>query len=142
MARNEYEAQVAVFEWAALYESKYPDLWFLNGSMMGGTKIEPKLLNKLKKAGMKKAKPDINLPVARGGYIGLWIEMKRRGGPDPRQDQIEWLIRLSGAGHLALCCKGSDAAIRMIKRYVTGKIIKGESQNGIKNKKSRGVHPN
>jgi len=130
MARNEYEAQVAVFEWAALYESKYPDLWFLNGSMMGGTKIEPKLLNKLKKAGMKKAKPDINLPVARGGYIGLWIEMKRRGGPGPRQDQIEWLERLGRAGHYPVCCKGSDAAIRIIKQYLEGKFIKKGKVDG------------
>jgi hypothetical protein len=123
--RSEYDEQVAVFQWAALYQSKYPDLFFLNGSIMGGTGLTPAILNKLKKAGMKKGKPDINLPIARGGYIGLWIELKRRGGPNPSQDQIIWLRALDHAGHLALCCKGSDAAISIIKQYVTGKLLKG-----------------
>lgn len=123
--RSEYDEQVAIFAWAILNEYKYPCLDMLHGSIMGGTGIKPALLNKLKKAGMKKGKPDINLPVARGGYIGLWIELKRRGGPDPTEDQIRWLIRLAEEGHFCVCCKGSDAAIRTIKRYVDGKIIKG-----------------
>jgi len=137
---SEYDAQVAIFEWAALYESKYPDLWLLNGSIMGA-QIPPRILNKLKKAGMKKGKPDINLPVSRGGYSGLWIELKRKEGSDPSQEQVEWLIRLSNAGHLAVCCKGSDAAIRTIKQYVTGNLVKGECSDAIKTK-SKGIHPN
>lgn len=93
---------------------------------MGGTGISPAILNKLKKAGMKKGKPDINLPVARGGYIGLWIELKRQGGPNPSQAQETFLRVLAGAGHYAVCCKGSDAAISIIKAYITGKIKKGK----------------
>jgi hypothetical protein len=129
MKRSEYNEQVMIFEWARLYELQYPDLFLLHGSIMGGTGISLAILNKFKKAGMKKGKPDINLPVARGGYIGLWIELKRRGGPNPSDDQETWLRALAGAGHYAVCCKGSDAAISIIKSYLTGKILK-EDQDG------------
>lgn len=121
---SEYDEQVVIFEWARLYELQYPDLCLLHGSIMGGTGISPAILNKLKKAGMKKGKPDINLPVARGGYIGLWIELKRQGGPNPSQEQETWLRALAGAGHYAVCCKGYDAAISVIKAYITGEIRK------------------
>ena len=127
---SEYNSQVAIFEWARLYEMQYPDLWLLHGSIMGGTGISPAILNKLKKAGMKKGKPDINLPVGRGGYLGLWIELKRKGGPNPTQDQVDWLIRLSDAGHYCVCCKGSDAAISVLKAYISGKIIKPVKNDG------------
>jgi len=140
--RSEYDEQVAIFQWAMVYQATWPDLFLINGSIMGGTGMRPKILNKLAKAGMKKGKPDINLPIARGGYIGLWIELKRRGGPDPSEDQIRWLVRLNGAGHLAVCCKGSDAAIRTIKQYVTGELVKGEVSDAIQINESTGVHPN
>lgn len=127
--RSEYDEQVAIFEWAEMYQNQYPDLFLLNGSIYGGIKIEPKYLNKLIRAGMKKGKPDINLPVARGGYFGLWIELKRRGGPKPTQEQVDWLMRLSKAGHYCVCCKGSDAAISVIKQYITGQIEKNMAQS-------------
>lgn len=127
---SEYDSQVAIFEWARLYEMQYPDLWLLNGSIMGGTGISPAILNKFKKAGMKKGKPDINLPVARGGYLGLWIELKRKGGPNPTQEQVDWLVRLAQAGHYTVCCKGSHAAISVITAYISGEIVKPVQNDG------------
>ena len=66
-ARSEYEDQVAVFQWAAINQPRWPCLKLLYGSLMG-THVPIKLLNKAKKAGMKKGKPDLNLPVPMGGY--------------------------------------------------------------------------
>jgi hypothetical protein len=123
---TEYAEQVRIFAWAAVNENRLPDLFLLNGSIMGGSKMSYRGLNKLRKAGMKKGKPDINLPIARGGYIGLWIELKRQGGPNPAEAQVIWLRRLAGAGHLAVCCKGADAAISVIEKYLNGKLIKGQ----------------
>ena len=139
--RSEYSEQVAVFLWAMMYEKMYPDLWLMSGSIMGGTKVPFKILAKWKKSGMKKGKPDIQLPVARGGFIGLWIELKVRGGKNPSPDQVTYLTRLSEAGHCCYCCKGSDAAIEIIKRYVNGKIIKGGSQDEIFDERQSGFHP-
>lgn len=123
--RSEYEDQVAVFEWAALHEHQWPCLKLLFGSLMG-VKLPLKLLNKAKKAGMKKGKPDINLPVPRGGFCGLWIELKALGGQKPKGDQKRILEHLGQVGNAVFACKGSAAAIRTIKAYVKGEIKKNE----------------
>ncbi len=120
MANPEYDAQVAVFEWAALYQNQYPCLDLLFGSLMG-VRLPPKLLNKHKKAGMKKGKPDINLPVARGGFIGLWIELKAPGN-DVTPDQERILRRLAEEGNAAYRCTGAAATIKIIEAYVNGEI--------------------
>lgn len=121
--RTEYEDQVAVFEWALRNEYRYPDLELLFGSIMG-VKLHPKILNKMRKAGMKKGKPDINLPVPMGGFCGLWIELKRSGGKKPSPEQVATLQALAKAGNAAYSCQGSSAAIRIIEAYLKGEIFK------------------
>ena len=123
LARAEYLEQVAVFEWAASMEYKWPCLKLLFGSLMG-VKLSPKYLNKHKMAGMKKGKPDINLPVPMGGYCGLWIELKRIDGDLPKKnsDQDKMLRNLTIVGNVTFACKGSKPAIEIIKRYLEGKI--------------------
>jgi hypothetical protein len=123
--RSEYEDQVAIFEWAAKYEYCWPCLELLFGSLMG-IKLPLKLLNKALKSGMKKGKPDINLPVPRGGYCGLWIELKAVGGKKPAGDQKRILKHLGREGNAVFACKGSDAAIRTIEAYVKGEIIRND----------------
>lgn len=120
-SRSEYEDQVAIFEWSERLEYKWPCLALLFGSLMG-IHLPPKYLNKAAKAGMKKGKPDINLPVARGGYHGLWIELKRSGGEKPRADQERTLRLLAGEGNAAYSCFGSKAAIETITNYILGYI--------------------
>jgi hypothetical protein len=121
--RSEYEDQVAIFEWAAINEHRWPCLKLLFGSLMG-IKLPFKLLNKAKKAGMKKGKPDINLPVPRGGFCGLWIELKAMGGNKPTDDQIRVLKHLGDEGNACFVRIGSEDAIRTIQAYVKGEIIK------------------
>jgi hypothetical protein len=119
--RSEHEDQVAVFEWAARYESRWPCLALLFGSLMG-IPLTPKYLNKAIKAGMKKGKPDINLPVSRGGYHGLWIELKRKGGKKPEPDQERILRMLAAEGNAVYACHGSESAIDTITNYLQGHI--------------------
>ena len=121
--RSEYKDQVAIFEWAALHEHRWPCLALLFGSLMG-VKLHPGQLNKAKKAGMKKGKPDINLPVPRGGFCGLWIELKRLKGNDATPDQLRVLRHLKAERNAVFIEKGSEAAIRTIKAYVKGEIKK------------------
>lgn len=122
-ARSEYEDQVAVFEWAALNECRWPCLKLLFGSIMG-VKLHPKILNKMYKAGMKKGKPDIQLPVARGGYHSLWIELKRLKGGKVKEDQKATIMALRHEGNAAFMERGSANAIKTIKAYLKGEIIK------------------
>lgn len=121
--RPEYEDQVAVMEWAKRMEYKWPCLKLLFGSLMG-VKLPPKYLNKYEKAGMKKGKPDINLPVPMGGYCGLWIELKRKGGDKPSEEQEATLKNLAIVGNATYACYGSAAAIRIITKYLEGKIVR------------------
>ena len=121
LERSEYEDQVAVFEWAALNEYRWPCLALLFGSLMGA-KLPPKYLNKYIKAGMKKGKPDIHLPVPIGGHCGLWIELKRKGERLPTGEQHKMLINLEAVGNAVYACRGSQAAINVLVDYLTGKI--------------------
>lgn len=121
--RPEYEDQVEIFRWAAELEPQWPCLHLLYGSMMG-VKLPIRILNKLIKAGMKKGKPDINLPVPIGGHCGLWIELKRYKGAKPSEKQVEMLVALSAVGNASFHCKGSAAAKRLILNYLTGKVIR------------------
>lgn len=76
---TEDEEQIALFRWAAMMEWKYPQLRRLYHIPNGGkrTKAEAGIF---KAMGVKSGVPDVHLPVARGGYHGLYIEMKRTKG--------------------------------------------------------------
>ncbi len=121
--QSEFVEQVAVFEWAALHEWRWPCLALLFGSIMG-VHLPPKYLNKCLKAGMKKGKPDINMPFPMGGYIGLWIELKKSDGKKPRKEQERYLRMLAAAGNATFACRGSRPAIRVITAYLENKICR------------------
>ena len=103
-----------------MYERKYPQLELLNSSL-NGVNLDIREAKRAKDAGMKKGFPDINLPVARGGFIGLYIELKE-GNNKPTVDQIRILNILGREGHLPLIVKGSTKAIEIIENYLLGKI--------------------
>jgi hypothetical protein len=117
----EWEHQASIFEWAAVSLRKYPKLKLLNGSL-NGVRLTIGQAVKAKRAGMKKGYPDIFLPVARGGYYGLYIELKREFSGSTTREQKEWLADLAAEGHYTTVCKGSDAAIKTIIDYLEGKI--------------------
>ena len=71
----------------------------------------------LKRQGRRKGVPDLCIPVARGKYHSLYIEMKAEGGKLTR-DQLDWLNLLRGQGMAAFCCYGSKNAIACIERYM------------------------
>lgn len=122
---TEHQEQCAVFEWAALNESKYPGLDMLfatmNGAWLAGRgKQTYALVAKYKAAGLRKGVLDIYLDVARQGYHGLRIEMKRIGKRNkPNEDQERWLNRLAEQGYFACVCWGADQAIEVLKWYLS-----------------------
>ena len=62
--------------------------------------------------------PDICLPVARGGYHGLYIELKRLKGGRVEECQQWYLANLSRQGYKAVVCKGWEAARDVIEEYL------------------------
>jgi hypothetical protein len=114
---SEYQEQAKIFKWAALNEKIWPALRLLNASL-NGVRLTIGQAKKAKAAGMKKGFPDLFLPVPRGIYHGLFIELKRVGGPKPTKYQRQWLEDLVSEGYDCYCCRGSDAAIATIKSYL------------------------
>ena len=72
---------------------------------------------RLKSQGVKPGVPDLCIPVARGKYHSLYIELKDDGGK-PTKQQIEWIYRLREEGMCAWVCVGVDNALELIRRYL------------------------
>lgn len=100
---------------AARYE--HPELALLyhipNGGKRG--KIEAA---RLKGMGVKPGVPDYHLPVARGGYHGVWIELKAPRGRTS-EEQRQWITDLRTQGHLAEVCVGWIEAKHVLQRYLS-----------------------
>ena len=73
---------------------------------------------KLKAEGTKSGVPDICLPVARGAFIGCYIEMKADSKKKTSETQDWWLSKLAIAGHFAIRCNSADEAIHALENYL------------------------
>lgn len=72
---------------------------------------------RLKAQGLKPGVPDVCLPTAHGGYIGLYIEMKVEPNK-PNENQKEWLRKLREQGHLTAVCYNWEEAKQLIEQYI------------------------
>lgn len=73
---------------------------------------------KFKRTGVRAGVPDLMLAVARGGAHGLFIEMKRRQGGKVSEAQKEFIALLTEQGYKCVVCKGFDAALEEIRKYL------------------------
>lgn len=113
---TEEQEQEAVFQWAEIMSNRYPELQLLAHIPNGGLRSKSEAV-RFKRAGVKKGFPDLILPVARKGYHGLFIEMKRQKGGRLSQEQKYWLDALFQQGYLAVRCDGADEAIAILQKY-------------------------
>lgn len=119
MAVHESKHQQAVIKWSQQpsIRSRWPELALLyhikNETPMGGAKQ----VAVDKAMGVKKGVPDLHLPVARGQYHGLYIEMKSMTGY-AGEAQRWWHDRLQEQGYAVEICKGWNAAVDVIERYL------------------------
>lgn len=75
----------------------------------------------LKAEGVKAGVPDLHLPVARGGYHSLYVEMKSQTGT-PSEAQKEWIAALLAEGNLAGMRRGCAAAVDVLEKYLKGNV--------------------
>lgn len=116
---TEDEEQAALFQWAAYAQGAHPELGLMYAIANGGYRhIATAVM--LKQTGVRSGVPDICLPVARGGFHALFVEMKRREGGRVSVDQKMWLNALNEQGYRAVVCKGWEAAAETIKQYLGG----------------------
>lgn len=85
-------------------------------------KRSPQMGARLKKMGMQKGFPDLVIPLPRGNYHGLYIELKV-GYNKTTADQKRWLTKLNANGYAATACWGMDEAINTINTYLRGEEI-------------------
>jgi len=84
-----------------------------------GANVSKAQAGKARAAGVKAGKPDIHLPVAKNGFCGLWIELKRKDGGRVSLVQDEMLRLLAEYQNAVYVCAGADAAIKVIENYLS-----------------------
>ena len=115
--QHEAAEQEALFRWANYQLRQYPELVWLYACPNGGSRNKAEAAN-LKRQGVKAGIPDICLPVARGGYHGLYIELKA-GKNKPTDKQKECIAWLRSQGYMAEVCVGWQQAAELITKYLT-----------------------
>lgn len=112
--------QIQLFEWAALQSGKYPELALLFHIPNGG-KRDAREAARFKRMGVKPGVPDLFLPVPRGKFHGLFVELKSSKGK-LSDNQKRWLQDLAMNGYAACVCFGFDEAKTDIIKYLEGKL--------------------
>lgn len=113
---SEDNEQALLFQWADLAALTFPELKLMYHVPNEG-KRSISTGSRLKRLGLKSGVPDIALPVARGGYIGLYIEMKY-GRNTLTENQRIWLDMLKKAGHMTAVCYSFTEAKDVILGYL------------------------
>lgn len=108
--------QEALFSWAAYNMQRMPELEYLHHVPNGGKRDKATAIA-LKRQGVKAGVPDIHLPVPRGEYHGLYIELKA-GKNTTTAKQREWLEFLREQGHYTAICYNWQLAAELIERYL------------------------
>lgn len=136
---NEAGAQEALFNWAQYQYERYPELELLYHIPNGG-KRDARTAANLKRQGLKAGVPDLHLPVARGGYHGLYIELKV-GSNKPTPLQKKWLSNLNKQGYLAVVCYGWQGAAEQLINYLELKMAAGGLKSADNETAQSGLMP-
>lgn len=113
----EHQHQASLVDWVKKHETVWPELRLLF-AVPNAAKRSPRLAAYMKAEGLKAGVPDLMLPVARQGYHGLFIEMKRPKKYSVSDEQKQWIADLQAQGYKAVVCAGFDAAWGVLRDYV------------------------
>lgn len=117
----ETEEQQSLFEWVETQSKIYPELALMFAIPNGG-KRHYKTACTLKKEGVMPGVADIFLPVARCGYHGIFIEMKRKKGGRLSANQKKFLKAIEHQGYCYIVPEGWEEAAKWIMYYMTNKF--------------------
>lgn len=115
----EHSEQVHLILWAdgGKIAGRYPNARKIFAIPNGGHR-NVVVAGKLKAEGVRAGVPDLCFPEARGGYFGLWIEMKVRPNR-PSAEQVERLTQLNADGYLAFICWSAEEAQVILGWYLS-----------------------
>jgi hypothetical protein len=106
---REEDEQIAVVQWCDIVG--IPVIHVPNEG-----KRSPSMGAKLKRMGLRSGVPDLFIPRSRGGYHGLFVEMKV-GSNNPTERQKEWIRLLNQEGYACAVCYSFEEAIEVIGSY-------------------------
>lgn len=118
MTVTEHGEQSCLMDWVERKLHIYPSLRWLFAIPNGG-KRDKAVAAALREEGVKAGVPDLCLPVPRGEYHGLFIELKV-GNNQPTPEQREWIAALREAGYRVEVCWGMEAARDVLIEYLEG----------------------
>lgn len=112
--------QYALMLWAAQesIRARWPELSRLY-HIENERQCSPQQAARRKRMGVKSGVPDLCLPVARGRYHGMYIELKMPTGR-VSPEQRWWLGNLNADGYCALPCYGWEQARDVLIWYLEG----------------------
>lgn len=118
---SEHAHQCALMQWIAIEGGNWPDLDLMFAVPNGGDR-SMSVAAAMKAEGVKRGVPDLCLPVPRGHYAGLWIEMKkpgeeRKADGGRSEHQIKWHKRLVKQGYAVVTCYGWTAVVKTLQLY-------------------------
>ena len=117
---TEAQHQMAIIKWSQQpsVRSKWPELSLLHHIPNGGNRDVVEARH-LKMQGLRKGVPDLHLPVARGQYHSLYIELKTGKGR-VSQEQLWWGEKLQEQGNYWALCRGWEEATQTLEWYMNG----------------------
>ena len=126
----EEEVQINCVTWFRL---QYHELALLLYHVPNGGKRGKVEAARFKAMGVQRGVSDLCLDVARGGFHGLRIEMKKISG-DSRQseEQREWQEAVEAQGYKYAVCRSLDEFITIVESYL-GKKRKEDIRDVMRN---------
>jgi hypothetical protein len=112
MRHDEHNLQTACVKWFRLQYPKYLIYAIPNGgqrnAVVGG---------KMKAEGVLPGMPDLHIPAAKGGFHGLYIEMKTgKNTPDGNQRTV--MQKLQDEGYRCVVCYSFDEFRKEVNGYL------------------------
>lgn len=134
--RSEDTEQEVVIQWVRMNSGKWPELSLLHHIPNGGSRGKSEAA-RFKRMGVLAGVADLHLPVARGPWHGLYIEMKYGEGR-LSNSQKDFLKLAAEQGVYCIVCYSAEDAIEVIRQYVSREtahpnltILKNGKEKGI-----------
>ena len=120
MKRSEHQEQVALISWFNLQYATFKHHIFAipNGAHLAGdAKVRTIKMYKMKSEGFLNGVSDLFLMIPKGGWHGMFIEMKSKDGV-LSDDQKEFIGRANLMGYQSIVCYGFEDAKAAISEYL------------------------
>ncbi len=114
---TESQEQILFIQWTKRVGKDYPILNKIFAIPNGG-KRHIATASRMKLEGTKRGVPDLFFPVARKGYHGLFIEMKRLKGGSVSKDQKIWKVWIEDEDYAWVRANGFEQAKNIMISYL------------------------